>query len=366
MITIDARWINTSGMGTYLRNLLPGVIAMFPKQKFCLLGDVRSLSVLAWTNSDNVSLIEASSPMYSLTEQLELIKKIPKETQLYWASHYNIPVLYSGDMLVTFYDLFHLAMPKLVGGRHKRFYAKLMFHMVRWRALAIITISQFSKDEFWRFIGPTRQSIIPIHLGVAKSWFDIKPSARPYSKKYILFVGNIKPHKNLSRLVKAFNLILNRINHDLVIVGKKEGFITGDTLVADLATRLGSRVEFTGYVDDAALHQYFAHAEVMVFPSLYEGFGLPPLEAMAAGCPVLVSNVGPMPEVCGDAALYCDPYNVDDIAQKLFTILNDDTLRETLRQRGLERAHSFTWDKCIAQTCDVISGLMAKQTGRAS
>jgi glycosyltransferase involved in cell wall biosynthesis len=269
-------------------------------------------------------------------------------------------------MLVTFYDLFHLAMPKLVGGRHKRFYAKLMFHMVRWRALAIITISQFSKDEFWRFIGPTRQSIIPIHLGVAKSWFDIKPSARPYSKKYILFVGNIKPHKNLSRLVKAFNLILNRINHDLVIVGKKEGFITGDTLVADLATRLGSRVEFTGYVDDAALHQYFAHAEVMVFPSLYEGFGLPPLEAMAAGCPVLVSNVGPMPEVCGDAALYCDPYNVDDIAQKLFTILNDDTLRETLRQRGLERAHSFTWDKCIAQTCDVISGLMAKQTGRAS
>lgn len=366
MITIDARWINTSGMGTYLRNLLPGVIAALPDQKFCLLGDVKSLSTLEWSSSINVSLIEANSVMYSLTEQLELIKKIPKETQLFWATHYNIPIFYRGDMLVTVYDLFHLAMPKLVGGWHKRFYAKLMFNMVRWRALAVLTISHFSKKEFCRFTGPTQQSIYPIHLGVAKAWFHIKPSARRYSKKYILFVGNVKPHKNLSALVSAFNLICKHIPHDLVIVGKREGFITGDAVVADLATSLGSRVHFTGYVDDAALHQYFAHAEAMVFPSLYEGFGLPPLEAMAAGCPVLVSNAGPMLEVCGDAALYCDPRNVDDMAQKLFTILNDEPLRMTLRQRGLERASTFTWERCIVQTCDVIRGLLAEQSRRAA
>jgi glycosyltransferase involved in cell wall biosynthesis len=353
-------------MGTYLRNLLPGVIAAFPEQQFCLLGDVKSLSALEWSNSINVSLIEANSAMYSLTEQLELKKKIPKDTRLFWAPHYNIPLFYRGDMLVTIYDLFHLAMPRLVGGWHKRLYAKLMFHMVHLRALAILTISHFSKDEFRRFTGSTRQPIYPIHLGVANSWFDIKLSARPHSNKYILFVGNVKPHKNLSALVSAFNLICKRIPHDLVIVGKREGFITGDAMVADLATSLGCRVHFTGYVDDPALHQFFANADAMVFPSLYEGFGLPPLEAMAVGCPVLVSNAGPMPEVCGDAALYCDPYSVDDIAAKLLTILNDEPLRATLRQRGLERARTFTWESCIAETCDVIRRLLTEQSGRAS
>ena len=365
MITIDARWINTSGMGTYLKNLLPGVIAAFPEQKFCLLGDLKTLSASEWSKSTNVTLIEANSSMYSLAEQSELIYKIPRETQLYWATHYNVPLLYRGDMLVTVYDLFHLAMPKLVGGWHKLFYAKLMLHMVRWRALAILTISQFSKDEFRRFTGFTRQPIYPIHLGVANSWFHISPSARPHSNKYILFVGNVKPHKNLSALVSAFNLICKRIPHDLVIVGKREGFITGDTLVAHLATKLGSRVRFTGYVDEAVLHQFFSHADAMVFPSLYEGFGLPPLEAMAAGCPVLASNAGPMPEVCGESALYCDPHNVNDIAQKLFTILNDEPLRAKLRQLGLEHARTFTWDKCIAQTCKVISGILDKYSGKA-
>lgn len=365
MITIDARWINTSGMGTYLRNLLPGIISIYPEQKFCLLGDVKTLSTLEWVRSANVTLIEVNSAMYSLTEQVELTKKIPKETKLFWATHYNIPLFYRGDMLVTIYDLFHLAMPRLVGGSHKRFYAKLMFHMVRWRALEILTISHFTKNEFCRFTGSTLQPIYPIHLGVANSWFDIQLSDRPYSGKYILFVGNVKPHKNLSALVSAFNLISNSIPHDLVIVGKKEGFITGDAIVAALAANLSSRVHFTGYVDDATLHQYFAHADAMVFPSLYEGFGLPPLEAMAAGCPVLVSNAGPMPEVCGDAALYCDPYSVDDMAAKLLTILNDEPLRAKLRQRGLEHARTFSWERCIAKTSEVIRGLLAQQSRKA-
>jgi glycosyltransferase involved in cell wall biosynthesis len=361
MITIDARWINTSGMGSYLRNLLPGVIATFPNQKFCLLGEVKTLSTLDWTKSENITLIEMNSPMYSLTEQLVMINKIPRDTKLFWSTHYNVPLFYRGAMFVTIYDLYHLAMPKLVGGWHKSLYAKLMFHMVHLRALAILTISHFSEGEFRLFTGSTRQSIYPIHLGVAKAWFEITPSSRPYSNKYILFVGNVKPHKNLSGLVNAYSLIFNCIPHDLVIVGKKEGFITGDSVVTDLATNLGSRIHFTGYVDDAALHQFFVHAEAMVFPSLYEGFGLPPLEAMAARCPVLVSNAGPMPEVCGDAALYCDPHNVADMASKLLSILTDEPLRLKLRKLGLEHARTFTWDKCIAQTCEVIRGLLDKE-----
>jgi glycosyltransferase involved in cell wall biosynthesis len=150
-------------------------------------------------------------------------------------------------------------------------------------------------------------------------------------------------------------MICDRVPHDLVLVGKKEGFITGDHLVAQEAHRLGGRVKFTGYVDDQQLRQYFAHADAMVFPSLYEGFGLPPLEAMAAGCPVLVSNAGPMPEVCGDAALYCDPRRPEDIAAKLLGLMSDAELQDRLRRQGYERARGFTWDRCVRQTCEVIA-----------
>lgn len=322
-----------------------------------MLGDKAALSTLDVANRSNVRLIEVKAPMYSLAEQLELPRKIPGETCLFWATHYNIPLFYRGKMLVTVYDLFHLAMPNLVGGLHKRLYARIMFGAVRRRAAAIITISQFTKNEFIRFTGEGAQPIYPIHLGVADAWFHIPPSARPYPNQYILYVGNVKPHKNLSALVKAFGSICGNIPHDLVIVGKREGFITGDEIVAKDAERLGARVQFTGYVDDKKLQQYFAHADVLAFPSLYEGFGLPPLEAMAAGCPALVSTEASLPEICGDAALYCDPHRPEDIASKLLELLTDEGLGEELRSKGFERAHTFTWNRCVNQTCDVIRAL---------
>ena len=337
---------------------MPGVIAAFPEKEFCLLGDKVVLSTLDVANLSNVRLVEATGSMYSLAEQLEFVRKIPKETNLYWATHYNVPLLYQGKMLVTVYDLFHLAMPDLVGGLHKRLYAKIMFGAVRRRAAAIMTISQFTKDELIRVTGEGAQPIYPIHLGVADAWFHIPPSVKPYQGKYILYVGNVKPHKNLNALVKSFGSICDKIPHDLIIVGKKEGFITGDEIVAKEAGRLGGRVQFTGYVDDERLRQYFAHADALVFPSLYEGFGLPPLEAMAAGCPVLVSTAASLPEICGDAAVYCDPHRPEDIASKLLGLLMNEELQEELRRKGYEQARTFTWERCVSQTCDVIRGLL--------
>lgn len=358
MITIDARWINSSGMGTYLRNVLPGVIAAFPESKFCLLGDRAVLSSLEWTKNDNIHLVQASASMYSLAEQWELIKIIPKETTLFWATHYNIPLLYHGKMLVTVYDLFHLARPELVGGIHKRLYAKVMFNGVRQWAAAILTISHFTKNEFVRFMGKPKQVIYPIHLGVSGDWFSIPTAPRPYEKKYVLYVGNVKPHKNLSTLVQAFGSVCDKISHDLVIVGKKEGFITGDNAVSIEAIKLGSRVHFTGYVDDNTLKQFFVHAEALVFPSFYEGFGLPSLEAMAAGCPVLTSYAASLPEICGDAAVYFDPRNPQEMARKMIEVLTDVELSASLRKKGFERVKQFTWINCVHQTCDVIRGLL--------
>ena len=358
MITIDARWLNASGMGTYLRNVIPGIVVAFPERKFTLLGNIEEIESLKLAYSGKVEIVEAKSKMYSLAEQIEIPRIIPKETKLYFAPHYNIPLLYRGKMLVTVYDLFHLAMPGLVGGLHKTIYARFMFNAVRRKVDAILTISKFTKNELVRFTGEGLQPVYPIHLGVDKSWFDVKPAGNPHGKPYLLYVGNVKPHKNLGALIMAFSFLINDIPHDLVIVGKKEGFITSDTTSIFEAAKLQGRVSFTGYVTEEALKQYMAHADVFVFPSLYEGFGLPPLEAMAAGCPVIVSNTASLPEICGDAALYCDPYRPRDIADRIMELLGDNVLREVLIRKGREHARKFNWNACIKETCEVIDGLL--------
>lgn len=358
MITIDVRWLNASGIGTYLRNLVPGILAAFPERHFTLIGDRSEIGRIGIPANAKVDVVSANSKMYSIAEQFEIPSKIPKKTQLYFAPHYNIPLGYKGRMLVTVYDLFHVAMPHLVGGLHKRLYARYMFRAVRHRADAILTISRFTMDELLRFTGEGRQPVYPIHLGVDTSWFNIPLGPNPHGRPYLLYVGNIKPHKNLGALIQAFASLTADISHDLVLVGKKEGFITGDSTLVLQADKLHDRVHFTGRVDEAALKQYMAHAKALVFPSLYEGFGLPPLEAMAAGCPVIASSAASLPEICGDAALYCDPHNPADISDKIRELMGNAPLQTQLRQKGMMQARGFSWDTCIAQTCRVIDGLL--------
>ena len=357
MITIDTRWIHVSGIGTYLKHVVPGILSAFPERNFVLIGDRDEIEGLGIQSDAKVDVVASHAKMYSLSEQFEIPGKIPKETRLYFAPHYNIPLRHRGRMLVTVYDLFHLAMPDLVGGLHKRFYARFMFGAVRKRADAIITISDFTRDELVRYTGKGRQPIHPIHLGVDDSWFEIPASENPHGRPYLLYVGNVKPHKNLGALIRAYSMA--DVPQDLVLVGKKEGFITGDSASVFEAGKLEGRVHFTGRLDDALLKRYVANADTLVFPSLYEGFGLPPLEAMAAGCPVISSNAASLPEICGDAALYCDPCSPSDVAGKIKHLMGDKALRDEFREKGLARARQFTWESCIRKTCEVVDGLLS-------
>ena len=360
VISIDLRMLHSSGIGTYLRNLVPLVIATSPRIKFYLLGRKGEVSQYSWARGENIILIDCHAPIYSLTEQLEFFRKIPRETTLFWSTHYNIPLLYYGKLLVTVHDVFHLAMPHLVGGVHKRLYARAMMVAVRHKASAILCDSDFTRKELIRLTGLGHQELHVVHLGINESWFHVKEDKNPYPKPFLLYVGNIKPHKNLMTLIKAFEGIMDKIPHDLVVVGKKEGFITGDKAVARKAAGLLDRIHFTGYIEDNMLHQYVTHADALVHPSLYEGFGLPPLEAMACGCPVIVSDAGSLPEVCGDAALYCDPYSSKNVADKILQLIKNVALREKMRQRGFLRVKGFTWEKCARETLAIIEKVLAQ------
>lgn len=358
MITIDARWINVSGIGTYLAHIIPGIILNFNNQEICLLGPSEELKNKFGKLIDSCHIVNSTAKMYTLREQVDYLRLIPKETKLYFSTHYNVPLFYSGKMVVIVYDVMHLAMPHYAPGIHKQFYAKFMFNALRKKADAIITISNFTKIEMERLLGKFKQQIHPIYLGVGKEWFTIPTDSSPHQFPYILYVGNIKPHKNLKTLVKAFAKISSFISHDLILVGKKDGFITGDKEIADLSKTLPGRIHFTGIVSDNILHQYFRHADAFIFPSQYEGFGLPPLEAMAVGCPVVSSNAASLPEICGDAALFFNPYDVDELARKLKLVLYEENLRQSLKKLGFDQAAKFTWDSCIHKTTDVIEKIM--------
>ena len=357
-LTVDARMLHASGIGTYLQNLLPRLIESLPGVRFCFLGEVNKLHIL-FKQTDQVQIIECKADIYSLREQLELLRLIPRDTNLFWSPHFNIPLGYRGKLLVTVHDAFHLAMPEYIKGYHKQLYARTMFGFIGRKATAILTDSVFTKAELARFITQNPPPVYPVHLGVAKAWFELPVSPRPHPKPYILFVGNVKPHKNIRGLIKAFAQLAPSCSYDLIVIGQREGFITADTQVAEQARALGERVVFTGWLTDSELKQYVAHASALVLPSFYEGFGLPPLEAMACGCPVIVSHAASLPEVCGNAALYCDPHSPQDIADKIQQLMSSAELRETLRRKGLERAKKFSWDTCARETLAVLEQVLA-------
>ena len=350
--------MQSSGIGTYLRQLLPRVVQLNPDLAFELIG-AAELADLGWGSDSRVAITESHASLYTIREQLEVVARSNRQADLFWSPHYNIPLLRRGRLLVTVHDLAHLALPELVRGVHRRAYARMMFQAVS-RAAVRIFDSRFTAREYERLVGPMRKDDRVIYPGVDRSWFEVVRSPPPHPRPYLLFVGNVKPHKNLRVLLRMMAGMKDILEHDLVIVGRKEGFIHGDAEVLEHAAPLGDRVLFTGWIDEDRLKQYFKHAAALVFPSYYEGFGLPPLEAMACGCPVVVSRAASLPEVCGDAALYFEPSSPDALGRQVRTLLTDEVLRSELVERGRERASAFTWDRCATETSEVLRSAMVR------
>jgi len=373
-LTIDARMICASGVGRYLRSLLP-FLADNQSFSITLLGNAGVLNNYGMFNSDRIRVVECNAKIYSLKEQFELAKKIPKACDLFWSPHYNTPILpiRAKRRLVTIHDVFHLAFFDMLTLRQKA-YARLMFNTSSRLADKIITDSEFSKAEIIRYTGIDAGKLRVVPCGIDKKTFKLiegkdrlQEIKRSYNlpDKFILFVGNLKPHKNLTTLLKAFDIMTYESGVDcgLVLVGKKEGFISGDseiTAMIEKSRNLSERVTLTGYIEDKDLPVIYNLASVFVLPSLYEGFGLPPLEAMACGCPAVVSDIPSIREVCGDAAYYVDPYDAGLMAQRIYRVFSDETLRQSLQRKGSERSKLFGWEDSAGKLINIFVEVMSE------
>ncbi|MCU1225274.1 MAG: hypothetical protein JWQ42_3367 [Edaphobacter sp.] len=355
-LCIDLRWIDSSGVGVYIKGILPGIVERLGDVSIVGIGDRSRLEEFSWSRSPNLRVVDCRAGRYSLAEQAQLPFAIPRGTDLFFSPYYPIPLLYHGRLAVTVHDMSHLVVAEIVGNPKKRFYAQTMFRALRKRASIIFTVSEFSRSELLRLTtGPREDNILPTHLGISKEWYRAAQLPAVRSGPYLIYVGNIKPYKNLGRLVEAFLKIRDKIPHDLVIVGQSEGLITGESEeFFERARGASGRIQLTGVVSYEELLSLVGHAHALVMPSLYEGFGLPPIEAMAAGVPVVVARAASLPEVCGDAALYFNPLQEEDIATKLVMIASDVALCQQLREKGLERSRLYSWDVCANKTVQAL------------
>jgi glycosyltransferase involved in cell wall biosynthesis len=343
-IAVDCRMIAHSGIGNSLFGCLRALSRRRTDWQFSLFGSPTSPRLLELV-AQNVTIRRLDAPIYSIAEQWAWsLESLRATFDLLWVPHYNIPLLWRGRLVATVHDVGHVAL-RSVFGSAIRTYASIMLNGVARQADGTAFVSEFTASEFRRYFGPPDGISAVVPNGVGTHWAAAFAEGTVRSAQpYFVAVGNVKPHKNLLRLVQAFGLIADRIPHDLVLIGKNEGFLTGDRAAGAAAERFGERIRFTGWVSDEELIRLVAGADLLVQPSVYEGFGLPPLEAMTVGCPVAVSSCSALPEVCADAAVYFDPLSIQSIADVVLAALLDRRGRSELSARGRARSILFDWD----------------------
>jgi glycosyltransferase involved in cell wall biosynthesis len=256
--------------------------------------------------------------------------------------------------IVTVHDLIPLKYPEL--SPKWKYYYQYALPLLLKKSRKIISVSEHTKQDLVKNYGLDPDTIDVVYHGCDRSLFypqsDPKILTKYCLNKYLLYVGDLRFYKNLSRCLEAFDRLPFK-EYQFAIAGKKDDFFYPqiERQIQRLSAR--ERIIFLDYVPTADLRLLYSMARSLVFASLYEGFGLPVLEAMACGCPVIASNSTSIPEVGGDSILYVDPYSVENITQAMYRVLTDAELRKSLSDRGLERAKLFSWDKTAQDVCQI-------------
>jgi len=289
---------------------------------------------------------------------LKLFLETKKPDVFFSPSHYA-PRFSPVPTAISIMDLSYIHFPELFT-KHDLYQLKNWTKYSAKNARKIFTISKFSRDDIIKTYRKRPEDVVTTYLGIRETE-NLKHKTQnmeDLNKKfgitapYILFVGTIQPRKNIAKLIEAFSLLKNR-DIQLVIVGKR-GWLWEEILAAPEKLNVAERVKFLDFVGNEDLPSLYKNALCFVLPSLYEGFGLPVLEAMKFGCPTVISDVSSLPEVGGDASLYVDPKSASDIAEKLERVISDKKLREEIIEKGYNQIKKFSWEKTAKETLKVL------------
>jgi len=249
--------------------------------------------------------------------------------------------------VLTIHDISFLLFPDAYHPLYRNYYGRATARVIS-IANRIITDSYSEKAMLSKYFPEHLNKITVIHCGIDTRFFVQPDSQNNDSKeKYILYVGTLNSRKNFSGIINAFIRICDRVPHTLLIAGARQPIYPCGNNIEN------KRIRYLGFVDDGALPALYRNASLFVFPSFYEGFGFPPLEAMACGCPVIASNTSSLPEICGDAARLVDPRNTEEIANAMLEVLRNQALQNSMIEAGFKRASQFTWENTAKATIKV-------------
>lgn len=372
-VIVDARKAADYGIGTYIRRLGEACARLSPEDDFVFLGRLEGPAgappELSGTGGefrllegDNISWEPNTSASYGVGELMSVSWQVRKlEGDVFHAPHYVFPLMLPCPGVVTVHDCIHLRFPGQLPNPAAALYARLMIRRAVRSADRVITGSNATRADLVELVAADASKIEVIPHGCDPFFLEpveseaLEATRRAYDldRPFLLSVTNIKPHKNLKRLLEAFaQLSRDYSDLELVIVGGDLGNHPDlEKVCADYG--LGERVRSLGFLPKAQLRALYHLAHIFVFPSLYEGFGLPPLEAMACGTAVVASRSSAIPEVVGHSGLLVNPFRVDSIAEAIRSLLENDSFRSALGTQGRRRAREFQWDDAARRVLDV-------------
>jgi len=372
-IGIDCRMYSTFyGIGRYTHELVTRILkineTLEKPHKFTLFFNPTEFKTFDEKAFKHIIKIQVNANHYSLSEQTSFLKALYKEKlDTVHFPHFNIPYFYNRPFTVTIHDLTLSLFPgqKMNKFHHRLAYNLTIKHAVN-KAKRILTVSAYTKNDLIRFLKVPPEKIHVTHLGVSDDFTFITdtkvftPTLKKFKlehKQFFLYAGVWRTHKNIPRLIEAFHLIKQKTEKPfkLVLTGKPDPLYkeVPDTIKK---YKLENDVILTGSVTNEELSHLYNASFIFTFPSLYEGFGLPPLESMKCGTPVVASFASSLPEVLKDNAVYFDPYDVNDMAEKILSLAKDADKQADLVEKGIAHANTFSWQKLAEKSLKVITG----------
>jgi glycosyltransferase involved in cell wall biosynthesis len=368
-VAIDIRRITEFGVGTYTRNIVRAFARIDQENQFFLIGAPEKAAEIGPLppNFKSVPLLQPDTTIKGYFEWNEAVQQMGCDL-VHVPRIFSMPRSLQCPYVVTVHDVFeHMYRAHNRSGIRR----SLHFHLTKYvlkTAGRVLAVSQFTKTEIEKLFHIPGNHIEVVYNAIDERFFhghaseaDRQVLAERYlvNYPYLLYAGRISPHKNLVRIIEAFSALKAELEKDskypdlkLIIIGD-ELSKNPDLRRTVIRSGVQNDVRFMGFVPIEMLRIFYDAAKIFVFPSLYEGFGLPPLEAMAHGTPVVTSNTSSLPEVVGNAAVLVNPENVFEIMRALHRVLLDQSVRDRLRQRGYEQVKKFSWDNSAQRVLEV-------------
>jgi glycosyltransferase involved in cell wall biosynthesis len=374
---MDIRRAGDFGIGTYTRNVLRELASQDSTNEYLLVGSPRHFAEVGRLPENFRNLPYEAAPG-SLRTHLHLPLALNEQrVDLLHMPWFYAPAVVPCPLVITVHDLtefLYAAQGPRVVQEGRLFFARRALR----KASRILAVSHSAAREIVREFGIAEDKVEVVHNALDERFvtepYPAGEEARTLERHavqgpFVLYAGNIRPQKNLTRLIEAFAVVKGELREHASLAGLKL-LVIGDEVAkhADLRravvkARVREDVRFLGFVEHSVLRVFYARARAFLFPSLYEGFGLPPLEAMAHGTPVVTSNVSSLPEVCGEAAVLVNPENVFDIARGIMQVLQDEPLRQELVRRGRERVAQYSWARAATQIRAAYASVSKKGNG---